>query len=221
MGAQAAIQVGPVFTFGEQRAAIAVSTERLGREEAGGGGVGLGADHGAVQRRAKALRKVVQQEQIVLAGDGHQGGPIGGLSKQIDPDDGAGLQLPGRTDVFDPFCQVCRVDLKGARIDIDEDRGCTQQKRHLSGGGVGEGGQKHRIATADVLGHHRDLQCVGAGTDADTVLRAAEFGQFILQFADLGAEDKLAMFEHPVQPAAQIDGNAGLLGLQIEERDGA
>ena len=62
MGAQAAEQGGPVVVIGEQGATIAISAERLAREEAGRGRMRLGAELSAVQGGAERLGEIVEQE---------------------------------------------------------------------------------------------------------------------------------------------------------------
>jgi hypothetical protein len=45
------------------------------------------------------------------------------------------------------------------------------------------------------------------------VLRAAKPRQLVLQLADLGTEDELAMCQHPIDAPAQVTGDALLLRL--------
>ncbi len=153
------------------------------------------------------------------AGDGVQRRPVRRLAEQVDADQRARAQLAVAPHLGDALLQMRRIDLEGARIDIDEHRRRAQHQRHLGGRGVGEGGQEHRVAAADAFRHHGDLQRVGAGTDRHAMLRAAELRQFGFQFGHLGAEDELAMRQHRVQPPAQVGGDARLLRLQVEERD--
>ena len=219
MGAQAAVKVCSVFAFGEQGAAVAVSAQRLGREEAGRGRVGLAAEHLAVQGGAETLCEIVQQEQIFRPGDVGQGGPVGGLAEKVDSDDRARRQHRSRPSRFNPLRQMGRVDLESARVHVHEHRRGTQHQRHLGGRGIGERGQEDRIAAADVLGHQSDHQGIGAGADADAMFRAAEACQLAFQFAHLGAKDELAVLQDGIQAAAQIDRDAGLLRLEVEERE--
>ena len=69
MGAQAAIQRRAFVTLGEQRAAIAIGAQRLGRKEACGRGIRRGTQCAATLRAAKTLRQVIQREQSLARGD--------------------------------------------------------------------------------------------------------------------------------------------------------
>ena len=55
--------VGELIVVGEHRAAVAVAAERLGRKEAGRGGMAEGAELAALVGRAESLRGVVDDEQ--------------------------------------------------------------------------------------------------------------------------------------------------------------
>ena len=152
--------------------------------------------------------------------DGAQRRPVRRLAEQIDADQRARPQPALAPHLGDAALQVRRVDLEGARIDIDEHRRGTQHQRHLGRRGVGEGRQEHRIARPDALRHEGDLDRIGAGTHRHAVPGAAEPRQFGLQFGHLGAEDELAVRQHAIQPPAQFARDARLLRLQVEERNG-
>ena len=111
------------------------------------------------------------------------------------------------------------VDLEGARIDVHE-HGCgAEQQRNFRGRGICERRQEDSVTAPDIFGHQRNLQRVCAGADADAMTGAAKSGQFGLELADLGAKDELAMLQHLVQTAAQIGGDTGLLGFEVEKRN--
>ena len=129
----------------------------------------------------------------MLAGDLGQGGPVRGLAEQVNTDNRSRFQAAGGAGGYDALGEVVRVDLESARVHVNEDGSCAENKGDLGGGGVGEGGKEDSIARTNVLGHQGNLQCVGAGADADAMLRAAERGEGGFKLLNLGAKDELAM----------------------------
>ena len=173
-----------------------------------------------MQRAAEALRQIVQSEQPLAHGDSRQRGPIGWLPEQVHADQRAWPQVSGRAHLGNATFELGRIDLEGARIDIDEHRRRAKHQRYLGGRGIGEGWQEHRVAATHVLRHQRDLDRVGAGTHRNAMLCTTQHRQGCFQFRNLGAEDELAMGQHAIQPRAQVGGNTRLLRLQVEERHG-
>src|SRR6185437_6167821 len=96
--------------FGEQRTAVAVRAERLGREERGRGDVRRGPERAAVQRGAEALRAIIDGEDLFPPGDGGQSRPVRRLSEQIDADQCARTQAAGAPYRIDPGLQMPRVN---------------------------------------------------------------------------------------------------------------
>ena len=163
VGAQAAIQRRPFRAFGEQRAAIAVGTERLGWEEADRRGVRGRAELAAMQGGTEALGAIVQREDPLTRRQRAQRRPVRRLAEQIDADHRPRAQFAAGTNRGDALFQMGGIDLEGQRIDVAKHRRRPQHQGHFGRCGIGEGRQKHRIPPADALCHHRDLQCVGAG----------------------------------------------------------
>ena len=220
MGAQATKNGRALIAFGEQRTAITIRAQRFGREEAGRRRVGLRAKRLAMQGPAETLREVIQREQPLAPGNRRQGGPVSRLPEQIHADKGARLQLAIGPDLRNALFQMCGVDLERTGIDVDEDRSGAKHQRHLGGRGVGKGREKHGIAAPDIFRHQRDLDRIGAGTDANAMLRAAEFRELRFQFGHFRPQNELAMRQHRIQPAAQVGGDTGLLCFQVKERNG-
>ena len=218
MGAQAAIKGGALIAVGEQRAAIPISAQRLAGKETRGGGLRLGAEFRAVQAGAEALRQVIDGEQALGLRHPVQRRPVRGLAEQVHADQRPWAQLPRRPDLRHPGRQMRWIDLERPRVHIHEHRCGAQQQRHLGSGGVSEGGQEHRVARPDPLGHHGNLQGVGAGADAHAVARPAIRSQALFQLRHFRPQDKLTMRQHRLQPGPQAGRNAGLLRLQIQER---
>ncbi len=92
--------LGKLVIVGEDRAAIAIAAERLGREEAGRGGKPEGAELAALVAGAKALRGIIEHEQSLGLRDRADGVVVGALPEQIDQNHAARLQpaLPGGRD---------------------------------------------------------------------------------------------------------------------------
>ena len=69
MDADAAQLLRQLGIVGEDGAAVAEAAERLGREEAGGGGKAEGAEAAALVARAEPLRGVIEHEQAFGIGN--------------------------------------------------------------------------------------------------------------------------------------------------------
>ena len=220
MAAQAAVQGGQLIAIGEQCAAIAIGAKWFRGKEADGRRHRLAAQFFAGKTGAESLRAIIEGEQIIVRGQFAQRWPRRWLAEQIDADHRARPQFPAPPDLLDAGFKMRRINLKCARIDIDKYRGCSQQQRHLGGRGIGKGGQKHRVAHANLLRHHRDLQRIRPGTDADAMRGAAIGGEALLQLADFRAENIMAMRQHRIDPRAQRRGNACLLCREIDKGNG-
>ena len=82
--ADAAQRLGKFGVVGEDRAAVAKTAERLGREKAGRGGEAEGAEPAALVAGAESLRGVVEHEQALGLGDRADRVMVGALPEQID-----------------------------------------------------------------------------------------------------------------------------------------
>ena len=213
-------QLGPPGIVGEDRAAVAVAAQRLGRKEAGGGPGGQGADRAAPVGGAEALGGVGQHHHALAPGDGGDGLVIGGMAEEVDRDHHPRLQAqsPG---VADRRLQAGRVEGEVAGADIDEHRRRPGGRHHFGGGHEGEGGHEHRVARPDALGHQHQLQGVGAVGAAHALAGAAEGGEAALQLGDLRPHDEAAMAQHPLDRPGNPLAQAAALGVEIDEGDAA
>src|SRR5581483_1124171 len=92
MDAQASDDVGKMVVVGQDGAAVAEATERLGGKEARCGGAGQRSEAAAFVGSAEALRGIVEHEQLFRSGDRRDGVVIGRLPEQIDRDDRLGRE---------------------------------------------------------------------------------------------------------------------------------
>jgi hypothetical protein len=87
----------------------------------------------------------------------------------------------------DPPGGVAQIEIEtdGARID---ENGFRADARHASGRGEkGEARAEHLVARTDLQRHQREQDRVRAGTDAEDMFRAGEFGQHPLEAFDFRA----------------------------------
>src|SRR5262245_5691320 len=195
-----------VVVVGEDRAAIAVTAERLGRIEAGRGIRRERADFPPVEARAETLGGVRDHEKFVLFGDRADGFVIGRLSVEIDRDHATrGESKPLRL----AYCglETFRIEVETFGTHIDKDWLGAAKQRHLGGGNEGECRHEDRIAGAYAFGHQSKQQGVGAVRATDAMARAAEGGKLPLELGDLGPENVLTVLEHrrdhPLDAVAQ------------------
>ena len=113
-----------------------------------------------------------------------------------------------------------RIDVVGLRVDVDEDRLGAGAGDRAGGGEEGVRRGDHFVARPDALGHQADQQGVAAGGDGDRVRAAAVLGQLGFAVGDGRAEDALLAFQHGVDGRADFVADRGVLGLQIEKRNG-
>ncbi len=161
----------------------------------------------------KLCARVFDHRQAVLFGDGVDGVHVGALAVQADRHDGLGLGTDG---VFDQI----RIEVVGARVDVDEHRCGAEQGDRLGGGDEAEGGGDDLVAGADLQRHQGHDQGVGAARGRDAVANADIVGQPFLHLADLGAEDVLAVVHDRGDAPVEIFADQGLLGFEVDELNG-
>ena len=113
----------------------------------------------ALVGRAETLRSVLDDRQVVLAGNRVDRVDVGALAVQRDRHDRLGARRDRRF-------EQRRIHVVRARIDVDEDRPGADQRDHLGGR---EERERHRddfVARPDIERHQRDQQRVGAARDA-------------------------------------------------------
>ena len=92
MHAHAAQCVRQFGIVGEDRSAVAVAAERLGGEETGRRREAEGTQPPPFVGRAETLRGIIQNEHALGRGNRRNRIMIGGLTEQIDGNDGFGLE---------------------------------------------------------------------------------------------------------------------------------
>lgn len=202
--------LGELVVVGEDGTAVAVAAQRLAREEAGAGDGAEVARHAALVAGAEALRGVFDDRDAVFGGDGVDGVEVGALAVQAHRDDGAGL---GRDGGFEQR----RVEVVGARVDIDIHRLGAEHGDGFGGGDVGEARSDDLVAVGHADRHLGDLQGVGAVGAGDAVLGADEGGELFFQLGHFGAEDVLAVAQDGFDALFELRADAALLLGKIGE----
>src|SRR3984893_924836 len=209
---------GDVVIVGEHGAAVAVAAEGFGGEEAGCRNVAQGPDFGGLVDRAKTLRRVADDPQLVLRGD-RQNLVVGGRqTEQVDRDD------PHRLEPEAPRCRDTGLEAHRVHVErlfeyIDKDRDRIEPADDFGSSGKREGWHEHRLARLDALRHQREPQSVGAVGAAQYVLGAAEGGELLLEDGDLGAHDVFAVVDDTENRLVDAAAEAPPLRAQIDELD--
>ncbi len=172
--------LGKIAVLGQDRTAVAVAAERLGRIEAGGADRRQRADALVAGSAAEALRRIRQHRHATTAGDLGDRGIVGRQAVEVDRHHGARLQVIGIDRLGDGALEIGRVHVEGRRIDIDEDRRGTNRDDRTGGGGKGEGRHEDGVARLHAHRHHGDHQRVAAAGDADRMAGAGECGKPLL-----------------------------------------
>jgi hypothetical protein len=173
----------------------------------------------AIQGAAKALRGIGDQLQAMPAADLRQARIVGRLAEQIDGDHRRGPQLALGLHRLDGRFQVGRIEVVGVRQDVDEHRRRAGPGDHLRGRGEGERGAEHGVAGADVPGHQRQGQGVGAVAAGEGVIGAAKQRQLFLEGANLRAHHIAAMRQHLLDRGVDARLDPVLLSREVDEGD--
>ena len=179
---------------------------------------------------AEGLGGVLDDGEAVAGGDGLDRVVIRGEAEEVDGDDGAGAKsrppaAPGSGwragvalfDGLDGLLQLCRVDVEGGGIDVHEDRRRAEEADHLGGCDEGEGGREDGVARADLEGHERHEQGVGARGAADGVFRADVAGERRSSSRTSGPLMYWPWARTRAMLALQFFRDAPLLGGQVDE----
>ncbi len=213
----------PLGEFGvirDDRAAIAVTAQRLGREEAGRGNIGPVGRVLAVQRTAIALRRVSDQIQAELVADCLDFGVVGGLSEQVDGDHDFRRQLALGFHGLNLLAQMCRVHVVGLWQNVDEDRRSTKPRHDLSRRDEGEGWAENGVAGLQFPRHQREREGVCAIGAADGMRSATPGRKLVFQLGDFGAKDVSPAFHHALNGRIDFGFDALALCLKVNEGDG-
>jgi hypothetical protein len=164
------------------------------------------------------LRRVLEQEEIVGAGEPPDPLHVGGLAAQVDRDDRGGSLADRRLDQR-------RVDVVGRLLDVDADRAGAHQRNRNPGRDPGVGGDDHLVAGSDPGCSQAQLEGAEATADTDAVRRFAVGGELALEALQLGPEQIPARLgdtgDRRLHLSAQLavggaevdDGALGLQGL--------
>ena len=170
------------IVVGEDHSAITSGPEVFGDVEADSGGFAEIAGVGAFVVAVNVLRRIFEDHQIVLFGNGLDGGDINHLSEKVDGEDRFGFGGDGGFD-------LCGIDAHGFPVDIDEYRGCTELDNNFGSCDECESRCDDLIAGADIARLHHDAQGIGAAVDAECVFDAVTLGDYFFELFIIFAED--------------------------------
>lgn len=194
----------------EERAALAVASERLGGVEARAGDGGDIAAFATVARRAEALGGIFDDSDAVPFCDGIDGVVVRHLTKEAHGEEGFG----GRRD---RSLDTVHSDIEIQRVDIHEDRFRADLQDNFRSADPGEGNGEHLVAGADLKGTEGDLEAVSATGHGDRVLAGEVIGKGGFEFLDLGAHDEAAVFKNGSDAIQDIRLEFFVLGFEIDE----
>ena len=146
---------------------------------------------------AEGLRGVFDDGEVVRPREGENAIHVRGLAIEVHGDDGLGAW-------GDFFGGVGHIEVEAGRADIHEDGRGAHARDAASGGEKGEVGHEHFVARADVEGHEREQEGIGAGGNAEGVRDAEELGALALEGGVLGAEDVVAGMQDALKGGLQI-----------------
>ena len=172
---------------GQNRAAIAIAAERLGRKKARRGRVPEGAELASLIGRAKTLRGIVEHEQVFGLRDSGDRIVIGRQARTDRPGSPPSASDPCFFAVAIAYFRLSASMLKVSACNIDEDRRRADKRHHFCRRAEGEGRAEHRVAGADVLRHQHQHQRVGAAGAGQRMFRAAECRELALRTRKLPA----------------------------------
>ena len=160
---------GDLLGVGEDGASLAGrhQLERLEAERRGDTKIAHGD---ASPRRSVGVGCVLNDRQPMLLGDGAQRIDIRRMSSEVDRDDSPCTWGNG---LFDGL----RRKIKGARIDIGENRDSVARQYRRCGGDKSDGWNDHFVSTLDSHGAQRGFQCHRPISASDGVLDSLEAGE--------------------------------------------
>ena len=205
---------------GEERAAVAVAAERLGRVEAGRGDRRQCADGPAAARAPETLGRVVDQQHPPLRRERRERLVVRRLAEQVRRDHRLRRELPLRRHMRDARREFGGVDHVGLLHHIDEDRRGTSQRHHLRRRGEGEARDEDRVACADPVRHQRDQEGVAAARAGDRFGRAGACCKRRLQLGHRRPHDVAAVLQHMREGGVDLPLEAPVLCAQVDEGDG-
>jgi hypothetical protein len=153
----------------------------------------------AGRRREVRLARVLEDGQVVAAGDRGQRRHVRGLPVEVHRHDCRGARRDGRE-------RRVRRHRQAFWIDVGEHG--RRARHHDRQGGIR--GRERRgndlIARSDTPGTQRERQRVRAGSYADAMAGACGLGEFRLEGLEFGAKDEPASGEDPIDGLAHCAG---------------
>ena len=215
MNGQRTDQRGQLVVIRENRAAVAVAAQRLGREKAGDGRIAEAARHFAVQTAAKRLRAVFQKQQIVFLGNGFDAVKIGREAENIHRHNSFGFQLALFLYGLNAALQTVGIHVEGVLPHVHENG-----RGPFAGGALGgrkerEVRYEHRVSRADAPGVKDQTQRVGAVGAGNTMLRSGVLGQTFLQRLDLRPGNIMRILQYPGNGGVHLRLEPFILTVQI------
>src|SRR5947209_20096333 len=111
MGADGSHLPRQSIVIGEKRTAVAIATKRLRRKKAGAAYQSRSSAPTSSLRRAKALRRVLNDGQAVSLGNGVDSRQVRHLAKQADGQQRFCTRRNGSLDQVGIHIECCRIDI--------------------------------------------------------------------------------------------------------------
>ena len=207
--AEQARPLGQRVVVGHEQSRVAECAEVFRREETVGAHVPDGPQLPAAIRRAHGLRGVLDDEQVVLAREREHLVHRGGLAEEMHRDDG----LRARRDAPRG---VRHIEVEGERVSVYEHwlRAHARHTPRRREEGVAR--TQHLVARPDVCRHQCQQDRIGAGGDADGVLRAGELGDGFLELRDFFAKDELSVAQHALEGDLEFGFQREILRVEVK-----
>ena len=135
-------------------------------------------------RRTDRVRRVLDDLQMMAARDREQAVHVAGVTGEVHRQNRAHAAMLA---AFERLLDPRRVEVEGARIDIDEYRPCPEVTDHFGRGREREGRGYNLVAGPDAKREQREMQRARAVRDRQRVTRADVGGEFFLEALGLGA----------------------------------
>ena len=144
--------------------------------------VAKGAGALAVELRAVRLGAVLDDAEVVRAGELQHRAHVDGMAEEVDDENGLGAR---RAETG----ELRGVEIEGVRLDVHGDGGRALVEHSEEGRHVRERGGEDFIAGTNAEGGEGDLEGGGAVADRDAVRATAEVGELAFEAADVFAKE--------------------------------
>lgn len=184
-----------VGVHGKDRSSVAKATQRLGREERGGGNDAEAPQPFAVKLPAKALRRILDQVKPIVLTEPLELGVVGGKSKEIHRNHRLGAKLFLTEEVLQRPLYRYHIDTE-ILIHLHKDRRSPHRHDGFCRRHKVKAGQQYPISLTDAKRPQRELQRIGAVGAGDR-LGPHILAKTALQLADLFAAYVDAALQDP------------------------